>query len=372
MLEHWLQPVKLERINGYEALEPYQLGRHIHCHTQEYMPNLKRTHIALIGIGPDCDAVRSALYALSYPFEAVFMADLGDFRKTDTAFLSPFIAELLAGGVLPLLIGQGSETVKAQFEAYFHQKQSVNMALIDEKIRYSAGQQKSAEHYLNDFLADPFLFNCSIIGYQSHFTDPSVVAVFDEKNYEIRRLGRTKGQFEDIEPLIRDADMVHLNIGALKHSEVPGQNQGSPNGFTVEEACQLARYAGMSDKLTSLSLTGFVAAADVAHQTAQGIAHIIWYVVDGFANRQQDYPIAKAYNQLTQYVVDVSTFDYKITFWRSNKTGRWWMEVPLSIEGPYKRHQLVPCSHQDYLQACSDDLPQRLINAVLRLTERRD
>ena len=140
----------------------------------------------------------------------------------------------------------------------------------------------------------------------------------------------------------------------------------SPSGFTIEEASQLARYAGMSDKLQCFSMLGFDAEKIGNELSAQGIAQILWYFIEGFILRKQDYPISAAHNQLTQYVVDVTAFSDQVTFWRSNKSGRWWMEVPLKSRKKTERHKLIPCSYNDYLMACQDDLPERLLSAYRR------
>ena len=374
MLEHWLQPISTSKIEGFDLLNDEQLGRKINIYRLEkieteekaVIPDLKKTQIALIGIGVDeANAVRAVLYSLSFSFPNLNIADLGNVRKQETSFIIPLLAELIQGGILPIIIGHSEVFTLAQYQAYQSKKGSVNVAIIDEKIRFTPKIQAES-YFLHQILEDSHLFNCSILGYQSHFTTPSVLDYFERKNYELIRLGRVKNNFEDIEPVIRDADMVSFNVAALKQSEAPAQLDGSPSGFLTEEACQLARYAGMSDKLTSFGIYGYRKKLDKDHQTAQVIAQMIWYFIEGFVNRKQDFPISKAFNQLTQYVVDIKEIDYQVTFWRSNKSGRWWMEIPVKTRKKHERHRLVPCSYNDYLQACNEDLPERLLNAYQR------
>jgi formiminoglutamase len=378
MLEHWLQPVLPHKIKGFDSLSKEQLGHQITFFsskptgTVQKIPlgesgmSLKNTHIALIGIGSeDADAVRSVLYALSFPFSGLNIVDLGNTRKEETSFIIPLIAELLQGGIVPILLGHSEIFTLAQYQAYQSKKGTVNLAMIDEKIRFTP-QIKTDSFFLHQILEDAQLFNCSIIGYQTHFTPPSVSEYFDTHNFDLVRLGKSKSMMEDIEPVVRDADLVSFNIAALKSLEAPGQLNPTPSGFFSEEACQIARYAGMSDKLTSFGIYGFHKKLDKNDQTAHVIAQMIWYFIDGFKNRKQDFPISKAFNQLTQYVVHIKEFDFQATFWRSNKSGRWWMEVPLKTRKKHERHRLIPCSYNDYLQACNEDLPDRLLNAYRR------
>ena len=366
MLEHWLTPVSTNKIPHFDTLNDECFGKKMALHIEGGIPDIKKTQIALIGIGAeDANAVRSVLYGLSFPFSGLSVADLGNVRKQETSFIIPLLTELLQGDIVPILIGHSEIFTLAQYQAYQSKKGAVNLTIVDERIRFTP-KVTTDNYFLHQILEDSHLFNCSIVGYQSHFTPPSVSDWFERRNFELVRLGRVKNILEDIEPIIRDADMVSFNIAALKYSEAPAQEDGTPSGFFSEEACQIARYAGMSDKLTSFGIYGFHQKADKNTQTAQIIAQMIWYFTDGFHNRKQDFPISKAFNQLTQYVVDIKSFDFQITFWKSNKSGRWWMEIPVKTRKKYDRHRLVPCSYNDYLQACQDDLPDRLVNAVQR------
>jgi len=120
----------------------------------------------------------------------------------------------------------------------------------------------------------------------------------------------------------------------------------------------------MSDKLTSFGIYGFTHERDRDAQTAQVTAQMLWYFLDGFFSRKGDYPAAQT--GLTEYVVYLRKLNYQITFWKSNKSGRWWMQVPVTTTGKLERHRLIPCSLQDYQAACREELPERLLKAMER------
>jgi formiminoglutamase len=369
MLEHWLQPVQTKNVEGFDKLEDWQFGRKIKLYTEGSPVDLKTLQVALIGIGAeDADAVRTSLYRLSHPFGQVVVADLGNFRKVETSFIVPLLAELLASGIVPILIGYVEDFTLPQFQAFRNARKAVNLALIDEKIRH-APTLKAENYFLHTILDDPHLFNCAVIGLQTHFTDPSVLAHFEERNFELIRLGKLRTSLDEAEPIIRDADVVSVNLAALKMSEAPAQLDGSPNGLTSEDACQIAHFAGASDKLMSFGIYGFRQKFDKDQQTAQVVAQMIWYFVDGFSSRQRDFPMPAAMKQMMQYVVEIPSFEYRLTFWRSNRSNLWWMEIPLKAKRKHDRHRLVPCSYNDYLQACNDDLPERLFNAFRRFAD---
>jgi formiminoglutamase len=123
----------------------------------------------------------------------------------------------------------------------------------------------------------------------------------------------------------------------------------------------LTRYAGMSDKLTSI---GFYGLNQSDGHTEQAVAQLIWYFLDGFYNRKGDYPVST--KGLTEYVVELPTYNYHLIFWKSSKSGRWWLQVPNDTKRKHQRHRLIPCSYQDYQMACRQELPERMIQAFKR------
>jgi formiminoglutamase len=370
MLENWLSPINLKDIELFDQLSDGQVGRSIRIFntTDKNIPDLKNVQIGIIGIGSeDANAVRSSLYALSFSFQALKIADLGNVRKSVSSFLIPLISELLNGGICPVIIGRSESFTLAQFQAYHGIKHPVNIAFIDERIRYAP--KINADNYtLHQILGfkNNHLFHCSFIGYQTHYTGAETIDFLEEHHYEHIRLGKLKSALEEVEPIIRDADFLSLNIAVLKQSEAPGQINPSPSGLFVEDLCQLTRYAGMSDKLTSVGIYGYNKSLDSGTQTAQVVALLVWYFMDGFFNRKHDYPSQGVVNHLVEYIVYIKDIDYKVTFWKSNKSGRWWMQIPAKTKKKHDRHRLIPCSYNDYMTATNGDLPERLMNAYKR------
>jgi formiminoglutamase len=180
------------------------------------------------------------------------------------------------------------------------------------------------------------------------------------------RLGKVKTAFSEIEPLLRDADMISFNLRALKSCDAPAVRNSSPSGFFSEEACQICRYAGLSDKLSSIGFYGYDSEFEIDRdkQTPKTLAQMIWYFIDGYYNRRNDFPVSM--DGLMEYIVDFKGHDYQLTFWKSNKTGRWWIQVPVKTKKKLQRHQLIPCSYNDYLLASNEEIPERLINAFKR------
>src|SRR5690606_36780187 len=110
------------------------------------------------------------------------------------------------------------------------------------------------------------------------------------------RLGTLVNDLRTTEPLLRNADIVSFDIQSIKNSSAPGT--GQPNGFTGDQVCQMARYAGISDKTTSIGFYNYDAGRDIHGQTAMLIAQMVWCTIDGFCYRQREFPLFSKKNFL--------------------------------------------------------------------------
>ncbi len=363
MLENWLSPVRKKEILE-AATEDFQLGRHID-HFRKSSPTLKDHQLAILGIGQmNADAVRKQLYQLDFPF-SVKVKDLGNTRKQEVEFLIPLLRELLDSNVLPILIGDTARLALAQYKAFLEIKRAISLTIVDERLPFYPNSNDE-RFYLNSIINNDRaqLFHLGMIGLQAHFGPQASYHLSQEKNFDLARLGRAKAALPEVEPIIRDADLLSFNLAAIRHTDAPGQQYQSPGGFTHEEACQIARYAGMSDKLRSFGIFGFSQQRDQADQTAQLVAQMIWYFIDGFNSRKMDYPAST--EGLIEYIVDIKKLNYQLTFWKSKKSGRWWMQIPVKTKKDFQRHRLIPCSYNDYKLAGQEELPDRLFNALKR------
>jgi formiminoglutamase len=84
---------------------------------------------------------------------------------------------------------------------------------------------------------------------------------------------------------------------------------------------------------------------DRKNQTAKLTAQMIWFLIEGFSLRKHDNPRHDS-DDYSKYHVFNKKLDREILFYKSKKSGRWWMEVPCPARGDdkIKRHYLVACS----------------------------
>jgi formiminoglutamase len=362
MLQNWLKPVPAALGKLADGMSDSSFGKNLVLHWESF-PDLKKVRVALIGIGDrETGEVRERLYQMAYPFAKGAVADLGNLRKAEASLLIPVVYELLAGKVVPIILSGRTSLATAQFLAYQDTKALANLVAVDEQ--FSIAPDAVYSSLLQP--RHPLLFQFGLLGIQTHQTNPEAFQFLTKNQFDLIRLGKSRASIEETEPLIRDADMLTFHLGALKQSEAPGVLQATPSGFFTEEACQLCRYAGLSDKLSSFGIYGFHRESDREGQTAQVVGQMIWYFLEGFFSRKGDYPASTS--GLTEYVVDFRQLNYQLTFWKSTKSGRWWMQVPVANRKKLDRHRLVPCSFQDYQAACREELPERLMQALSRFS----
>ena len=377
-LSIYFQPID-EAISS--NLQASQIGSKIKCHTPNHFPDLEGVKMAIMGIkesrnavdNSGCneapDYVRTYLYKLYANLSNVQIADLGNVEKgfeiSDTYHaVANICTELIKKNIIPIIIGGGQDLTYANYTAYQNLEQTVNLVSIDHSIDLGViNQPIDSKSYLgNIILHQPnYLFNYSNIGYQTYLTDPATIDLMGKLYFDCYRLGYFKNNLEEVEPIVRNADILSLDISSIRMSDAPGSALSGPNGFYGEDACQIMRYAGLSDKLSSVGIYEYNPSKDERGVTAHLIAQMIWCFIDGFLNRKSDFPIAPKKEFAKYHVLVDDEEKYEIIFYKSPKSDRWWMEVPYptSKNAKYERHYLVPCSYSDYEFAINNGMPDR-------------
>jgi hypothetical protein len=90
------------------------------------------------------------------------------------------------------------------------------------------------------------------------------------------------------------------------------------------------------------------------------LAHAVWFFIEGFYYRQNDFP-HRDKQFYKRFTVELREHGLDIVFYKSLKSDRWWMEVPCDDterRERYLRHTLIPCSYDDYQRAMENEIPE--------------
>lgn len=369
----FLSPVDDIIIQHIKALSSQHLGSKVSFHTDKEFPDLDQIKVAIVGVlenrgNPkafeevNLNAIRKELYSLFPGNWQSAIADLGDIYPgnslEDTYFaLQKVAAKLIRKGIIPIIIGGSQDLTYPLYRAYDSLEQMVNLVAIDSKFDF--GKQEdgiTADSYLSKIVLDEpnNLFNYCNIGYQTYFNSQEEIDLIEKLYFDAYRLGEISNNIAISEPVFRDADIVCVDLTAVKSSDSGNFITFIPNGFNGKEICGLARYAGISDKVSSFGLFNH-------HNTKEEavlLAQVVWYFIEGVNFRSNEYPFGTKENYL-KYIVPLE--NEELVFYKSDKTDRWWIEINFfsGQHNKLKKNTLLPCSHEEYLSACNQEIPDR-------------
>ncbi|MBE0649206.1 MAG: formimidoylglutamase [Bacteroidales bacterium] len=378
--EIYFNPINSDLTDLQEA-KNQNVGSVIRAHTEKgNFPDLEGAQIALMGVEEDrrglenqgCaaapDLVRSFLYKLYSHWSSLSIVDLGNIKSghtvEDTYFaVKDVISYLLKNNILPILIGGSQDLTYANYLAYENTGKVVNIASVDSvfDLGHEDDELNSRSYLSRIIMHQPnYLFNYTNIGYQTYFVNLDALQLMKNLFFDINRLGNVRANMAETEPMVRNADILSFDISSIRASDAPGSFYAGANGLAGEEACQICRYAGMSDKLTSIGFYEMNPKFDPHGQTAHLVAQMIWYFLDGYANRHQDFP-ERNNKDFVRFRVFLEDHGEELFFLKSKKTDRWWIQIPPKDESEtnINPNHFVPCSYEDYQTAMRQEIPDR-------------
>ena len=379
MVFDFLQPVSSSVEEYISTLSNQTLGKKVVLHTQTDFPVLENIALALITVNEnrgagkenkvdDFEGFRKEFYRL-YPGNwTVSMADLGTIEAgasiEDTYFvLKKLVEELVKKRIIPIVIGGSQDLTYAMYRAYDNLDQMVNLVAVDNQFDFAKENALPSNSYLSKIIIEEptNLFNYANLGYQTYFNSQEEIDLIEKMYFEAYRLGEVATNIAIAEPVFRDADLVSIDVTAVQSSFSGNFSEFNPNGFNGKEICSLTRYAGISDKVSAFGIFNF---NETAQETVL-IAQMVWYFIEGFSFRSNEYPFGSK-EKFIKYIVPID--EEELVFYKSNISGRWWIEIPFltNVNNKLKRITLLPCTNEDYLAACEQEIPERWWKAQRR------
>lgn len=381
-MQEFFTPVSKTVLAHREILPDQVLGKQIAIHSQRNgFPDLSGCKIAILGVKesrnsidfrgdfPCFDSIRKSFYSLYAGNWHYKIADLGDITPgetiEDTYFaVKTIVADLLSNKIIPVILGGGQDLIYPVYRAYDNLNKMINLVNIDSKFDIGNAEAPiSNVSYVGKMVIDkPYnLFNYSAVGYQSYYNPAEEIALIDKLYFDAIRLGEVVNDLAKVEPITRDADIISLDISAIKSTELSYIDNHSPNGLNGREVCSLSRYAGISNKVSCFGVFE-INNLEKSLSASMLIAQVVWYFIEGVNFRIDDGEFAGD-EFFKTYKVPVD--DEVLIFKKSLKTERWWIELPFisEVNNKLKRHTLLPCTYKDYESACNQEIPERWLKA---------
>jgi formiminoglutamase len=368
----YLDPVNTREISNDEEYKDGQVGKLIQVYEEEF-PDLLQSDLILVGCreergtrrtrallsGPD--TIRRQFYQLYHWHSEIRIVDIGNIKTgstlTDTyAALRSVMNELIGLGKTIIILGGSHDLTLAQYQSYASRKKLIEVTCVDALIDINIDSTLKSENFLMELLTDEpnYISHYNHIAFQSFYVHPRMLETMDKLRFDCFRVGKVKEVIEEMEPVLRNSNMLSFDVSAIAHAYAPS-NFLSPNGLSGEEACALLRYAGLSPNISSIGIYGYIPENDVHELTAKQIAQMLWYAIDGRNKGQREASLNDK-----EYFVEYHTAfaEVQTVFLQSKKTNRWWMQLP--------DQKYIACSYQDYLQASSNEVPERWLRAQER------
>lgn len=368
----FLLPVNVNEINEDNGYYDGQLARHIDIF-ESSMPDISSADIVLLGITENrgngdgqsftnaANAIRKQFYRLHYWHTDIKIADIGNVKtgaslQDSYAAIQFELAQLLDQKKTVVLLGGSHDITLAQYNAYKQLNKNIEATCIDSFIDLSAEHPIPARNFLMEMLtSEPnVVSHYNHLAFQSYYVHPRMLETIDKLGFDCYRVGKIQESIDEIEPILRNTNLLSFDISAIKNSDAPS-NKKCPNGLTGVEACTLAQYAGMSKNLSSIGLFGYNPLQDNDELSARQMAQLLWYFVDGKAKAMAEAPLS---NREAFYEYHTAFGEIETLFLQNKRSKRWWMQIP--------NNKFVACTHADFIKASHGDIPERWLRTQER------
>jgi len=379
-IQSYFTPLSSDLYTDKNQWETTQIGRGVEVHREGFFPNLDSAEIAIFNI-PEYEGSKNYASEDECKIRAVFysfhheklpaIVDLGylklmSSRKESFKIIELVCEHLLDSGVIPFVIGGGNDLSYAIYKAYSSLDRFITLTSVDSKFDIGLEDDNLASFsHLGKIISHKptHLFHYTNLAYQSYFVSSIATDMLQAMNFDTIRLGELKANFNEVEPIMRNTDFLSFDISAIQHTYAAANVYASPNGLNGTDACKIMRYAGLSDKLTSVGLFEYNQILDINNQTAYLLAEMLWYFIDGYNLRKNE--LNPSMKDCTKYTVTFEDGKNEISFYKSQSSGRWWMGVPFRQEGVEDlQTYYVACSYTDYEITNKGEIPERWLKTL--------
>ena len=312
------------------------------------------------------DEIRDSFYDLYRGEWNLKVLDLGNLKighKVEDTYvaLEELTSYFIKEGKVLLVLGGGHDLITPIYKGHCAFGKPLNFASADAYLDFQDGDHYHSRSFLSQLLAskESLLSKYCLFGYQTYLCSPNELSLLEQMDFNLLRLGEVNADIKEMEPYMRDLDHLSVDLSVVKHSEASATAYSSPNGMTAEGLCAMLRYAGMSHGIKSVLFSDLNPRLDNNGQSVKVYAQAIWYFVEGLHLRYDDFPEEER-NNFQRFYVSSELSD--LIFYKSEQSGRWWVELP-NVD-PLIEKSLLPCSFLDYKKAVDGLFSDRLLKQV--------
>lgn len=319
------------------------------------------------GTSPAPDKIREELYQLAKPVSSLSVADFGNIKPASSVKgnyqalrdVIDYFAELK---ITVIILGGSQDLTVGACDAFANCRH-FSLSVIDSHLDLKKGKEtfSSANFLSRIFSNSSQIFQFNLLAYQSHLVPDELFSKIPGISQNIR-LGKIRSHIARSEPVFRNTDVLSFDIGAVKYAEAPGNGNVTPNGLSSDEACRLARYAGLSSRIKAFGLFNITPENKENGLTVKLGAQVVWYFLEGHMHRQADDFKSDTF---TRYQVEVSQMNKPLVFLKNTLTNQWWMEIETLNNEIFH----FGCSKKDYEQAARNEIPELWIKFIQKLDE---
>lgn len=263
--------------------------------------------------------------------------DLGDLRKLDPDFVIGPLLELISSGICPVVVGAQGSLIKSLSRVFSHLRTPFHPVVVHECI----------PEYL-----DTIHYPSFVMGVQQHLLSTQIPG-----HIQTMHLSQVRNTMGEAETQIRDSNCMIFDLTSMTMVDMPAQKSHSSSGFCTEEACMLMRFASLHQDTKAVLICGHDPMSLELDRSANTTAQLIWYFLEGFSQCITEDPLSNS--NITSYSLHLDAYDTSFKFYKSERTGRWWVQILSGSKEP-----IFPCTYKDYQSATTGIVSDRLISCA--------
>lgn len=289
----------------------------------------------VIGANEDGQELRKCLNGFKNHFNNIKLFDLGKLKSNDARNVESIIKYFETHNVVGVFVGLSIDEI------------SKVASLMNLSVLQIANN-------INSFTDSSTFITSNYVAYQRHLCELDDIHEIESQLFNSMSLGRLRTHLHLNEPVLRSAEILYINLNALKASDISEVNDTLPTGLNAEELCQLSKFAGTANHLKAV----FFDTSNISNHhksVSDNIAASIWYLSEGLNMKISDHPTES--KDFAVFLVNVTTSDDEMEFISHNLSNRMWLKRESNGVVKY-----LACSYDEYQACINDEIPDRIQN----------